>query len=116
MQIVFFLFLFCCGFCAVAAQPLRFGPDGTFKIVQFTDLHYGELPPQKDVNSSIVQVYSNHSQSIESLILSIEKPDLVVLTGDMVSGYAWDKTSGWYEKQWNKFTKPFIDGSFRWVS
>jgi hypothetical protein len=25
-----------------AQQPLRFRADGTFKIVQFADLHYGE--------------------------------------------------------------------------
>jgi hypothetical protein len=38
---------------------LRFRPDGSFKIVQFTDLHYGEgedVPwgPMQDVNSTRV--------------------------------------------------------------
>jgi predicted MPP superfamily phosphohydrolase len=50
---------------------LRFRSDGTFKIVQFTDLHYGEAE-EKDTNSSIAQ----------DKILAIEKPDLVVMTGD----------------------------------
>ena len=26
------------------------------------------------------------------------EPDVVILTGDMVSGFFWDKTDGWYEK------------------
>ena len=29
-------------------------------------------------------------------LIEWEKPDLVVLTGDMASGYAWDNTTTWY--------------------
>lgn len=29
-------------------------------------------------------------------ILEWEKPDMVVVTGDCVSGYAWNGTKGWY--------------------
>ena len=36
-----------------------------------------------------------------------EKPDLAVLTGDRVSGYAWDNSTGWYQQQWNKWTQAF---------
>jgi predicted MPP superfamily phosphohydrolase len=31
-------------------------------------------------------------------LIDWEKPDLAILTGDMVSGYAWDHSEGWYEK------------------
>ena len=31
-------------------------------------------------------------------LIEWEKPDLAILTGDMVSGYAWDNSTGWYEK------------------
>ena len=56
-----------------------------------TDLHFGEEPAEKDINSTIVQ----------AVVLKAEKPDLVVMTGDMVSGYAWDhKEQGWFEKRW----------------
>ena len=35
---------------------------------------------------------------------------MVVLTGDMVSGYAWDKKEkDFYQKNWKKFTKSFLD-------
>ncbi|MFL0251534.1 metallophosphoesterase family protein [Clostridium neuense] len=52
---------------------LKFRPDGTFKIIQFTDLH---LSPKSD------------SKTIELMnsILDSEKPDLVILTGDNVDG------------------------------
>ena len=56
--------------------------DGKFTMVQFTDLHFGEseqndLRSQKEMND----------------ILSKLKPDLVVLTGDMHSNYAWNGLS-----------------------
>jgi predicted MPP superfamily phosphohydrolase len=57
---------------ALAAPPLPMFDAVTkeLKIVQFTDLHFGE-GEYKD----------NHSLAIQSLILEMEKPDLVVLTG-----------------------------------
>ena len=37
-------------------------------------------------------------------------PDMVVLTGDMVSGFAWDKKEkDFFEKRWKMFTKPYLD-------
>jgi hypothetical protein len=30
------------------------------------------------------------TQDIQTKILEIEKPDLVILTGDCISGYAWN--------------------------
>ncbi len=100
-------------------QPLKFRPDGTFRIVQvalrhchahvprapesnkisaaagsnphpaltptildlsqFTDLHYGEAA-EFDVNSARVQ----------TTILKLERPDLVVMTGDSgTAGALW---------------------------
>lgn len=38
-------------------------------------------------------------------IIREESPDLVVVTGDIISGYIWDKkTKGWGAKQYSKFT------------
>ncbi|MDR2466951.1 MAG: metallophosphoesterase family protein [Prevotellaceae bacterium] len=59
---------------AEARPPLRMNPDGKFKIVQFTDLHYN----------------ANHSAAKEPIelikeTLADEKPDLVVFTGDVVT-------------------------------
>jgi len=70
--------------------------DGEFKVLQITDIHYGE-----NENSD------RKSTALMEKLIGWEKPDLAVLTGDMVSGYAWDKSEGWYKKQWDKWTEAF---------
>ncbi|KAI0794828.1 Metallo-dependent phosphatase [Abortiporus biennis] len=60
---------------------VTFRQDGTFKITVFSDLHYGENPwddwgPQQDVNSA----------QLMRQALTIEKPDYVVLNGDLITG------------------------------
>ncbi len=32
-------------------------------------------------------------------VLEFEKPDFVALSGDMVSGFAWDGRKGWFEER-----------------
>ena len=69
-------------------QELRFSSDGTFKILQLADLHYGGS--------------SREDQSTDDLqrqLLKYETPDLVLFTGDMVSGYLWNDSAGhgWFE-------------------
>lgn len=59
----------------ITAQQLSFRKDGTFKIVQFTDTH----------------IVSHKSESLEAIklveeTLDTEKPDLVIFTGDVVTG------------------------------
>lgn len=61
-------------FAAAGAQGLRFRPDGTFKIVQVTDVHYNGSRESRDALSVIDSV------------LAAERPDLVVLTGDVIWG------------------------------
>ena len=58
---------------AVQAQELKFRSDSTFRIVQFTDLHYkaGAAPSKKSI-------------SMMRTTLDEQKPDLVVFTGDVV--------------------------------
>ena len=58
---------------------LRFGADGTFTMVQFADLHYGESP-EADRNSTRVM-----SDVLDAEAAAV---DLVVFSGDQVSGYA----------------------------
>ncbi len=54
---------------------LRFRSDRCFKIVQFTDIHWhnGEAPDQQ-------------SAKLMTQIAKAESPDLIVLTGDILSG------------------------------
>lgn len=59
---------------AAGAQELRFRPDGTFKIVQITDVHY---------NGSRE---SRAALGVVDSVLAAERPDLVVLTGDVIWG------------------------------
>lgn len=47
--------------------------DGTFKIAQFTDLHWGNLD-EEDIRS----------RGLMDMILQIEQPDFVVFTGDLI--------------------------------
>ena len=64
------LFLGCLS--SMQAQDLRF-KNGQFKIVQFTDLHYKQgNPASKEATDNIVEV------------VTAEKPDLIVLTGDII--------------------------------
>ncbi len=58
----------------VSAQDLRFNKAGEFKIVQFTDIHY---------NGS---AQSKVALSVVDSVLQHERPDLVVLTGDVLWG------------------------------
>lgn len=78
-----------------STTKLKFNSKGEFKILQFTDLHYGE-DETKDKNSQILQ----------GKLIQTVKPDLVVITGDAVSGYAWDKSDTFYQKNWSKWTNP----------
>ncbi|MDR0962320.1 MAG: metallophosphoesterase family protein [Mediterranea sp.] len=55
------------------AQSLRFHPDGTFKIVQFTDTHYKVGVAASDTMIDCV-----------NKVLDAEKPDLVIFTGDVI--------------------------------
>lgn len=52
---------------------LRFQDDGTFKIVQFTDLHLKRVPESDIAYECVNQV------------LDAEKPDLTVFTGDIIA-------------------------------
>ncbi len=56
--------------------PLRFRDDGSFTIVQLTDLHWHDGGPEDLRTLDLVE-----------MVLDLEKPDLVVLTGDVVGGY-----------------------------
>ena len=60
---------------AFSQSPLRFS-DGTFKIIQFTDLHWINGDNYKNYNDSTIFL-------MEKLIRS-EQPDLVIITGDIV--------------------------------
>jgi hypothetical protein len=80
------------------AKPiLKFKPDGKFKIVQFTDIHFQYGSYRSD--SALV---------LMKTVLEKEKPDLVVLTGDVVCS----KNS---PKAWLSLSKIFIEAKVPWA-
>lgn len=60
------------GLAAHAQAPLRFHADGTFKIVQLTDIHVKSERPETAAELERIDE-----------VIRLEKPDLVVITGDM---------------------------------
>jgi predicted MPP superfamily phosphohydrolase len=78
---------------------LKFSNDGKFKIVQFTDVHlvYENKPQSDSVISSMISV------------LASEKPDFVILTGDIV-------TSENNKAGWEMATKPMVDAGIPWAA
>lgn len=66
-------------------KELNFRADGTFKIVQFTDLHW-ENDCQDDIDRNLKTIILMES------IIKEEKPDLIVITGDLV--YSEDNERG----------------------
>jgi hypothetical protein len=79
--------------CAVLskAQKLSFNKDGTFKVVQFTDMHYIHGSPKSDTTLLLI-----------SRVLDAEKPDMVIFTGDIVTGRP-------VREGWDALTKFVID-------
>lgn len=62
------------------AQKLSFNEKGEFKIMQFTDMHYSKGNPKSDTTLILIPK-----------MLDEEKPDLVIFTGDIVTG----QVDGW---------------------
>ena len=80
------------------APVLRFNEDGKFKIVQFTDIHYQYNSYRSD--SALV---------LMKTVLEREKPDLVVLTGDIVC--TTNTTLAWLD-----LSKVLIDAKVPWAA
>lgn len=78
-----FLTLLCaallCGVVHAQLPVLRFRTDGKFKIAQFTDVHF-------DLSSEYRLAQAEKTLAQMEYILTAEKPDLVVFTGDVVTG------------------------------
>ena len=84
-------------------EPLCFSGNKTFKIVQFTDIHWGT-----DLPGTTMTIANMES------ILDTEKPDFVVLTGDIV----WSKgvSDSNIRKGWTEVTAPLVKRKIRWTA
>lgn len=75
------------------AKSYKFREDGTYKIAQFTDVHFNN---KKAASQTSLHLFEE--------VLSREKPDLVVLTGDIVVDDITPKNNSW-----KTILKPFQD-------
>ncbi|XP_030511227.1 probable inactive purple acid phosphatase 28 [Cannabis sativa] len=70
-------------------HPLRFRPDGTFKILQVADLHYGNGPTSRcrDIPISGFRHCSDlNSTWFLRRMIQAENPDFIAFTGDNIFG------------------------------
>ena len=79
--------------------PLKFDSNGTFKIVQFTDLHQGPN--------------INKTPNFMNKILEYENPNMVVLTGDNIDGKC--KTSNDVKKAISYISEPMETKGIPWA-
>ncbi|KAJ7623261.1 Metallo-dependent phosphatase-like protein [Roridomyces roridus] len=102
---------------APRAPPLHFSHDGRFKILQIADLHYSvaagtcrETPASLDCSGGSDNLTTT---SLISRVLAIEKPDLVVFTGDQLNGQgtSWDPKS-----VLAKFSRAVADQGIPWTA
>lgn len=91
--LLFLVFIFC------VTSKLKF-INQKFKILQFTDLHYGE---------NILKDTLSVKQ--QELLLDWEKPNLVVLSGDSVSG----NPNKDFEESWKMLTGPMKKRNIPWA-
>ena len=84
---------------AQKSPTFKFNASGKFKIVQFTDIHMKEYHEGK--RDSVIEIMTT--------ILKTEKPDLVVLTGDIA-------TSENVKKAWLTVVQPMIDARIPWAA
>lgn len=100
MKKTLFLFSLICITCLAQAQEnrqLKYNADGRFKIVQLTDIHYQAGNPE-----SVKAL-----EHIEE-VLNSEKPDLLVITGDL----AWSKPAG---QAFDEVLEPIIKNQTPWA-
>jgi hypothetical protein len=82
-------------------QALRFRNDGTFTIVQFTDLHWHDGTGLDVCTASLME-----------MVLDAERPDLVVLTGDVLQGSECPDAAA----AWRQAVGPMEQRSIPWVA
>ncbi|MBN2021841.1 MAG: metallophosphoesterase family protein [Pirellulales bacterium] len=89
-----------CSTAARAAAPtLQFNPQGKFKIVQLTDLHWNSTQEEAPKTLEVIEK-----------VIDAEKPDLVVLTGDVVV------TERDPLEDWTRLTEPIRRRAIPWAA
>ncbi|OJJ38071.1 hypothetical protein ASPWEDRAFT_35641 [Aspergillus wentii DTO 134E9] len=90
------------------SQPLRFTENGSFQISIFSDLHYGES------ESSVGPENDARTTNLMQNIVTTEKPQLIVINGDLVSGEATDRSNS--TSYVDRVLGPLVDLDIPWAS
>lgn len=102
-QILFFLTVSSLLFTTVTAG-FKFNEEGKFTILQLTDLHFCHR--MKNETRQQTNAVDIQTQKLQRILIQIAKPDLIVLSGDAITGRRGAKTSGKeFEHCWKKVTK-----------
>ena len=64
-----------------------------------------QLGSHQDCPNPCIEPHSPRLQ-VQTTVLRSERPNLVVFSGDMVSGFAWDGSAGWFEHRWQQLLAP----------
>ncbi|KAG9072672.1 purple acid phosphatase [Linnemannia hyalina] len=91
---------------------LKFKDDGSFKIVQFADIHMATGPHScYNAPSSMTCTGDINTSEMMERVLEAERPDLVVFTGDNVNGM----TSNDAYSTILKYSKPVVERGIPWT-
>ena len=82
-------------------MALTFRRDGTFTIVQLTDIHWSDGGLE-----------DMESRALMETVLELEHPDLVVLTGDVIEGGSFADQAA----AWRQCVQPFGDRKIPWAA
>ncbi len=86
-------------------STLKFRQDGSFTIVQFTDLHFGDgMDGADEVNGK--------TAALMQRVIDAEQPDLIVLTGDMIWANGVEDPKAAYRKA----ISTVANGSIPWTA
>jgi len=109
-----YLLLFMLSFTATGhnRQPLNFKSDGTFKLLHISDVHY-EYSDNPNCNDVTEPKYCSRKNTTDFLnrVYQLEKPDLVVHTGDIVD---WASTPA--TKAMDEVYGVAINNNLKWVA
>eukprot|EP00727_Mastigamoeba_balamuthi_P003957 m51a1_g13559 hypothetical protein (401) ;mRNA; r:329-1994 len=84
------------------SRRLSFNSNRKFKIVQFTDMHY------------CVDSENDKTDAVQATVLQAEHPDLIVYTGDLMSGTS-IKVKSTAIDNWKRATSVAARGNYKWA-
>ncbi|WP_373230709.1 metallophosphoesterase family protein [Cohnella sp.] len=84
---------------------LKYRQDGTFKIVQFTDMHFGDGKEEERESDG-------RTAALVRRVIAAEQPDLVVLTGDMI----WSHGVGDPKASFRRAIAPIAESQVPWAA